>query len=79
MPDRQRPAPGLERPAFTVLQIAFVARPSVACPCGQTVDTLTAVREHWDAGHFDRRPLNTSSLPPARRILGRGAGPKPPR
>lgn len=77
----------LERPAFLVLQVALISQHHVICPvCVQIVSTPapgaptpgflmteTEARRHWEAGHFDRRPLDTSTLPPARRIVERGS------
>jgi hypothetical protein len=72
----QPPAPGFERPDFAVIQVGVTVMASVPCPGCDVTLSLTTVGEHWKAGHFDRRPLDTSNLPPARRILGRGAGPR---
>lgn len=73
------PAPvraGFERPAFLALATGLIHAGALTCTCDVIVGTVDELREHYRAGHFDRRPLNTSHLPPARRILGRGAGPR---
>jgi hypothetical protein len=69
----------LERPSWDVIRIGLIQHGYVTCP-REGYGKLNAweARKHYDAGHFDRAPLDTSNLPPARRILGRGAGPKNP-
>lgn len=70
--------PGFERPDFLVIMVPVVSVGWVECPRCPTARLTTRrdALEHWGAGHFDRRPLDTSHLPPARRILGRGARPR---